>query len=49
MSVSEASACAIAVVTLYGDIIRESENLQDPLPLNDDLANVPPFLVKSVS
>lgn len=49
MSVSEASECAIAVVTLYGDMIRESENLQDPLPLNDDLAKVPPFLVKSVS
>ena len=49
MSVSEASECAIAVVTLYGDIIRESENLQDPLPLNDDLAKVPPFLVKSIS
>jgi len=49
MSVNEASECAIAVVTLYGDLIRESENLQDPLPLNDDLAKVPPFLVKSVS
>ena len=49
MSVSEASECAIAVVTLYGDMIRESENLQDPLPLNDDLAKVPPFLVKSIS
>ena len=49
MSVSEASECAVAVVTLYGDIIREAENLQDPLPLNDDVAKVPPFLVKSVS
>jgi hypothetical protein len=49
MSVSEASECAVAVVTLYGDVIREAQNLQDPLPLNDDVAKVPPFLVKSVS
>jgi hypothetical protein len=49
MSVSEASECAVAVVTLYGDVIREAQNLQDPQPLNDDVAKVPPFLVKSVS
>ena len=49
MSVSEASECAVKVVDLYGKIIREAENLQDPLPLHDDAENVPPFLVKSVS
>jgi hypothetical protein len=49
MSVSEASECAVKVVDLYGRIIREAENLQDPLPLHDDAEKVPPFLVKSVS
>ena len=49
MSVSEASECAVEVVNLYGKIIREAEDLQDPLPLNCDVENVPPFLVKSVS
>ena len=49
MSVSQASECAVAIVTLYGDMIREAENLQDPLPLHEDAAKVPPFLVKSVS
>ena len=49
MSVRDASECAAAVVSLYGDVIRQAENLQDPLPLNDDANTVPPFLVKSVS
>jgi hypothetical protein len=49
MSVCEASECATAIVDLYGAVIRQSENLQDPLPLHDDVAKVPPFLVKSVS
>ena len=49
MSVSEASECAVEVVNLYGKVIREAEDLQDPLPLNDEMENVPPFLVKSVS
>lgn len=49
MSVREASECAATVVGLYADTIRQSENLQDPLPLNDDVAKIPPFLVKSVS
>lgn len=49
MSVSDASECALAVVSLYGDVIRQAENLQDPLPLQDDADKVPPFLVKSVS
>ena len=49
MSVRDASECALAVVSLYGDVIRQAENLQDPLPLQDDADKVPPFLVKSVS
>ena len=49
MSVKDASECAMAVVDLYGDVIRLAENLQDPLPLHDDAAQLPPFLVKSVS
>ena len=49
MSVREASECAVAIVDLYGDVIRLAENLQDPLPLQDDVAKIPPFLVKSVS
>jgi len=49
MSVQDASECAAAVVSLYGEVVRQSENLQDPLPLNDDADKVPPFLVKSVS
>ncbi|HSM30907.1 MAG TPA: hypothetical protein VK854_09420 [Woeseiaceae bacterium] len=49
MSVKDASDCAAEVVRLYGDVIRQAENLQDPLPLHDDADKVPPFLVKSVS
>ena len=49
MSVSDASQCAIAVVGLYGEMIREAENLQDALPLQEATSKVPPFLVKSVS
>ena len=49
MSVKDASECAVAIVDLYGDMLRLAENLQDPLPLQDDVAQVPPFLVKSVS
>jgi len=49
MSVHEASDCAVSVVSLYGEIIRQASDLQDPLPLNGDQESVPPFLVKSVS
>ena len=49
MSVRDASECAVAVVDLYGEVLRLAENLQDPLPLQDDVAQIPPFLVKSVS
>ena len=47
MSVDEASKCAVSVVSLYGEIIRQAGNLQDPLPLNEDQGKVPPFLVTS--
>ena len=49
MSVQQASDCAVSVVSLYGEIVRQSENLQDPLPLHGETRKVPPFLVKSVS
>lgn len=49
MSIKDASECAVAVVDLYGDLLRVADNLQDPLPLQDDVEQIPPFLVKSVS
>lgn len=49
MSVHEASDCAVSVVSLYSEIIRQAGDLQDPLPLNGDQQSVPPFLVKSIS
>lgn len=49
MSVSEASECAVMVVDLYSEMIRQSENLQEPLQLLENNIKVPPFLVKSVS
>jgi hypothetical protein len=48
MSVHEASDCAVSVVSLYGEIIRQAGDLQTPLPLPEDQQTVPPFLVKSV-
>ena len=49
MSVHEASDCAVSVVSLYGEVVKQSENLQDPLPLDEEAPSLPPFLVKSVS
>ena len=49
MSVDEASDCAVSVVSLYGEVVRRAENLQDPLPLEGEAPKLPPFLVKSVS
>ena len=49
MSVHEASDCAVSVVSLYGEIIRQAGDLQDSLPLQGDQDSVPPFLVKSAS
>ena len=49
MSVTEASDCAVSVVSLYGEVLRRAEEIQEPSPLDGEEASVPPFLVKSVS
>ncbi len=49
MSVSEACDCAVKVVDLYSEMIRQAENLQDPVQQHEEDIKVPPFLVKSVS
>ncbi len=46
MSVKEADECAHKIIDLYRDMIRYSDNAQQPLPIGDQPA-VPPFLVKS--
>ena len=48
MSVREASECAVSVVSIYGELIKRADEIQERLPLNDEKA-VPPFLVKSAS
>ncbi len=49
MSLTEASECAARIVTLYGEIARQRDDLQTSLPLADgEEVRVPPFLVKSV-
>jgi hypothetical protein len=49
MSLDEASECAGRIVTLYGEIARQRDDLQTSLPLGDgEEIRVPPFLVKSV-
>ncbi len=49
MSLDEASEIAGRIVSLYGDIARQGDDLQSSLPLADgDETRVPPFLVKSV-
>ena len=48
MSARQASECAISVVSLYGEILRLTDNIADKLPTrDDDEAPIPPFLVKS--
>lgn len=48
MSVDEANQCAQLMVDLYGDMIRQDDSGQAPLPLQiDERPVVPPFLVKS--
>jgi hypothetical protein len=48
MSVDEANQCAQLMVDLYGDIIRNGDSGQAPLPLHvDDRSSIAPFLVKS--
>ena len=49
MSVVEARDCAVSVVSLYGQILSQADDLKDPIPLNDAHDNVPAFLVKSAS
>ena len=49
MSVTEASDCATSVVSLYGEMLRRTDDIQESLPLDAEEARVPPFLVKSVS
>lgn len=50
MSVTEASDCAISVVSLYDEILRTGDDTpQARLPLVDqEPERIPPFLVKSV-
>jgi len=49
MSLDEASECAARIVSLYGDLIRASEDSAMGLPPGqEDQIRVPPFLVKSV-
>ena len=45
MSVEEADECAHKIIDLYRDMMRYSDNAQQPLPIGDQPA-VPPFLVK---
>ena len=46
MSVGEADVCAHKMIDLYGDMIRYSDNAQEPTQIGDQ-PGVPPFLVKS--
>ena len=48
MSCDEAADCSAAVVRLYGDLVRMSDDGQTALPLHDaEETRVPPFLVKT--
>ena len=48
MSVDEASECAVALVSLYGQIVRLDDSDDSLLPIDAAGAEVvPPFLVKS--
>ena len=49
MSVTEASDCALAVVSLYDEILRAGDSGPARLPsLDGDQEPVPPFLLKTV-
>ncbi len=49
MSVTEASECAVSVVSLYDEILRTGHTGQVNLPLvEEEQVRVPPFLVKTV-
>ncbi len=48
MSAAEADECAHKMIDLYRDMIRYSDNAQQPLPMQiGDQPAVPPLLVKS--
>ncbi len=48
MSAADADECAHKMIDLYGDMIRYSDNAQQPLSMQiGDQPAVPPFLVKS--
>lgn len=49
MSVHQADECATLILSLFSDVIRYSDYLQETLPLDiADEPAVPPFLVKSI-
>ncbi len=49
MSETEASDCAVSVVSLYDEILRHGAPLPVSLPVEDgEPERIPPFLVKSV-
>jgi len=49
MSVTEASDCAVSVVSLYDEILRFGDTGQASLPLSEEEPErIPPFLVKTV-
>ena len=49
MSVTEASDCSKSIVSLYSEVLKRADDIQEPLPLDTEEPRVPPFLVKSVS
>jgi len=49
MSAEEAGECAVSIVSMYRDMLRDSDAAHADLPLDqDERAIVPPFLIKSV-
>ncbi len=52
MSETEASECAVSVVSLYDEILRrgraETVQASPPPPAEDEAERIPPFLIKSV-
>ena len=48
-SLDEASECARQIVTLYGEIVGQRDDVRASLPLQEsEEVRVPPFLIKSV-
>ena len=49
MSPVEASECAVSIVSMYSELLRQANGGQGALPLaQDERPGVPPFLIKSV-